>query len=116
MQPAPRRHGVRCQGAAGRCAALGIIDFNPFAGLELASCDGRLPVLRELAVELLPEVRIGDECLRSLLPDKFHRVAEAELVDDHRPFELRHPQRIRARRRFVRQALAIADLAHLIVI
>jgi DNA-binding winged helix-turn-helix (wHTH) protein len=40
------------------------------------------------------------------------RMAEPELVDDHRPFELRHPQRIWARRRLVRQALAIADLAH----
>jgi hypothetical protein len=39
-------------------------------------------------------------------------VLEAEFVDDHRPFELRHPQRIRARRRLVRDALAVADLAH----
>ena len=72
----------------------------------------RLAVLRELAIELLPEVRVGDERLRSLLPDKLHREAEPELVDDHRPLELRHPQRIRARRRLVRQTLAVADLAH----
>src|ERR1700677_566059 len=90
----------------------GVIDFDPFCRLELARRDGRLAVLRELAVKLLPEVRIGDERFRALLPDKFHRVAEAELVDDHWPLELRHPQRIRSRRRLVRQAFAVADLAH----
>ena len=31
----------------------GVIDFHSFAGGELASRDARLPVLRELAVELL---------------------------------------------------------------
>ena len=60
----------------------GVIDFHPFSGLELAGGDRRLAVLRELAVELFPEVRVRDERFRSLLPDKFHRVAEAELVDD----------------------------------
>jgi hypothetical protein len=90
----------------------GIIDFHPFAGLKFAGRDRRLAVLRELPIKLFPEVGIGDERLRTLLPDKFHRVAEAELVDDHRPFELRHPQRIRACRRLVRDALAVADLAH----
>src|SRR5258708_5957455 len=74
----------------------GIIYFDSFAGFELARRDTRLAVLRELAVELLPEVRIGDERFGSLLPDKFHRVPETEFVDDYRPFELRHPQRIRA--------------------
>src|SRR5450755_375633 len=74
--------------------------------------DRRLTVLRELPIKLFPEIRVGDERLGALLPDKFHRVAEPELVDDHRPFELRHPQRIRTRRRLVRQTLAVADLAH----
>ncbi len=46
--------------------------------------------------------------LRALLPDKFIGCAKPELMDDHRPFELRHPQRIRARRRLVREALAVA--------
>jgi len=44
--------------------------------------------MRELAVKLFPEIRVGDERLRALLLDKFHRVAEVELVDDYRPFEL----------------------------
>ncbi len=86
--------------------------FPLFPGLKFSGRDRRLAVLRELAIKLLPKTRVGDERLRTLLPDKFHRVAEAELVDDHRPFELRHPQRIWARRRLVRQALAVADLAH----
>src|SRR5277367_5679593 len=90
----------------------GIINFDPLCGLELAGRDGRLAVLRELAVELLPEVWVRDERFGSLLPDKFHRVSQTELVDDQRPFKLRHPQRIGARRRLVREALAVADLAH----
>ncbi|MGA2397147.1 MAG: hypothetical protein ABSG30_03655 [Steroidobacteraceae bacterium] len=90
----------------------GVIDFDPFCGLELAGGDRRLAVLRELAVKLLPEVRVRDERFRSFLPDKFHRVAEAEFMDDHWPFELRHPQRVRARRRLVRKPFTVADLAH----
>src|ERR1035438_1746804 len=90
----------------------GVIDFHPFRGLELARCDGRLAVLRELAIKLLPEVRICDERFRALLPDELHGEAEPEFVDDYRPLELRHPQRIRARRRLVRDTLAVADLAH----
>src|ERR1700730_7994453 len=34
----------------------GVIDFNALPGLELARGDGRLAVLRELAIKLLPEV------------------------------------------------------------
>ncbi len=77
--------------------------FPLFPGLELAGGDARLAVLRELGVELLPEVRIRDERFGSLLPDTFHRMPEPELVDDQRAFELRHPQRIRARSRLMRQ-------------
>src|SRR5882762_2855786 len=36
----------------------GVINFDPLCGLELAGRDGRLAVLRELAVKLLPEVRV----------------------------------------------------------
>ena len=61
---------------------------------------------------LLQRLHVGDERFRSLLPDEFHRVTEPELVNDHRPFQLRHPQRIRTRRRIVRQTLSVADLAH----
>ena len=90
----------------------GIVNFDPFRGLEFPGGDGRLAVLRELPIKLFPEIRVGDERLGALLLDKFHRVAEPELVDDQRPFELRHPQRIRARRRLVRQPITVPDLAH----
>ena len=90
----------------------GIIDLNALPGFELARGDGRFAVLRELAIKLFPKIRVGDQRLRALLPNILHRKAEPELMDDHRPLELRHPQRIRARRRLVRQALAVADLAH----
>jgi len=59
----------------------GTIDFDPFAGLELAGGDRRLAVLRELAVELLPKVWVRDKRFRSLLPDKLHRVSEAEFEE-----------------------------------
>src|SRR5712671_94178 len=36
-----------------------VIDFHPFPGSELACGDARLPVLRKLAVELLPKIRVG---------------------------------------------------------
>ena len=72
----------------------GVIDLHAFAGLELARRDGRLAVLRELAIKLFPEVRVGDEVLRPLLPEELQREAEPEIVDDRRPIELRHPQRI----------------------
>ena len=90
----------------------GIIDFNTFAGFELTRGDGRLAVLRELAIELFPKIRVRDQRLRALLPDILHREAQSKLMDDHRPLELRHPQRIRARRRLMRQTLPVADLAH----
>ena len=38
---------------------------------------------------MLPEVGIGDERFRSLLPDKFHRVSEPELVEQTVWFSLR---------------------------
>jgi hypothetical protein len=37
----------------------GIVHLDAFTGLERARRDGRLPVLRELAVELFPEVAVG---------------------------------------------------------
>src|SRR5665213_4297592 len=40
-----------------------VIDFDPLAGGELASGDARLPVLRELAVELLPKIRVGRQAV-----------------------------------------------------
>src|ERR1700690_1592772 len=89
----------------------GIIDFNAFAGLELARGNGRFAVLRGLAIKLIPKIRVGDQRLRALLPNILHREAEPELMDDHRPLELRHPQRIRTRRRLVRLTLALAGLA-----
>jgi len=36
-----------------------------------------------LAIKLFPEVRVGDERFRALLPDKFHRVPEPEFVKCH---------------------------------
>src|ERR1700716_3741629 len=87
-----------------------IVNFDPYRGLEFPGGDGRRTGLRELFIKLLPEVGVGDERFRSFLPDEFHRVTEAELVNDYRPFHLRHPQWIRARRRLVRQAFSVADL------
>jgi hypothetical protein len=66
----------------------GIIDFDSFAGRELARREARLAVLRELTIELLPKVRVRDEGSRSLLSDKFHRVSETEFVDDYRIHDL----------------------------
>ena len=91
----------------------GVVDFDALAGLELARRDGGFPVLRELAVELLPEVRVRGEVLRLLLPQELQRMPEAQIVDDRRPIQLRHPQRIRASpRRIRRDALPVAHLAH----
>jgi hypothetical protein len=75
----------------------GVIDFNPFAGGELAGGDARLPVLRELAIKLLPKIGVGCQVLGPLLPQELQRVAEPEIVDERRPVDLQHPQRIRQR-------------------
>ena len=50
----------------------------------------------DVAVELLPEVRVTRERLRALFPDELQRMTQAELMHDLRPIELRHPQRIGA--------------------
>src|SRR5580693_6758105 len=48
----------------------GVIDFNTFSRAELASGNARLAVLRELAIELLPKVRVGRQVLGPLLPQE----------------------------------------------
>jgi hypothetical protein len=72
----------------------GVVDLDALPGLELARRDRGGPVLRELAVELLPEVGVRDQVLGLLLPQELERMAQAEIVDDRRPVELPHPQRI----------------------
>ena len=52
---------------------IGLADFpsgqlDPLTRLHIARGDRRLPILREFAVELLPEVGVRGERLRLLLP------------------------------------------------
>jgi hypothetical protein len=79
----------------------GVVDFHALAGLELARRHRCLAVLRELAVKLLPEVRVSRQVLSFLLPQELQRMPESQIVDDLRPVDLQHPQRIgqRSRRR-----------------
>jgi hypothetical protein len=53
----------------------GIIHLDAFTRLELACRDGGFSVLRELAVELLPEVAVSREVLGTLLPQELQRMA-----------------------------------------
>ena len=82
----------------------GVIDFDALAGRELARRDRRLPVLRELAVKLLPEVRVRGQVLGLLLPQELQRMPQPQIVDDRRPVQLRHPQRIGPRLRRIGRA------------
>jgi len=91
----------------------GVIDLDAFAGRELARGDGGFSVLRELAVKLLPEVRVGGERLGTLLPQELQRMPEPQVVHDRWPVDLTHPQRIAPRSRGIRRATrAIPDFAH----
>src|SRR5258706_243386 len=82
-------------------------------GGELPSGDARLAVLRELAVNLLPKIRVGRQVLGPLLPQELQRVAEPEIVDERRPIDLKHPQRIGQRLgRIRRHPQAVSDLAY----
>src|SRR5579859_2861717 len=74
----------------------GVINFNALSGLKLSCGNRGLPILRELAVELFPEVRIGRQVLSFLLPDKLQWMPKAQIVNDRRPLQLPHPQRISA--------------------
>src|ERR1700675_4546184 len=58
------------------------------------SGDARLPVLRELAVELLPKIGVRRQVLGPLLPQELQWVAEPKIVDQRRPADLQHSQRI----------------------
>lgn len=90
----------------------GVVHFDALTGLERPSGDARLAVLRKLAIELFPEIRVRRQRLRFFFPNEFQRMTEPQIVDDHRPLKLRHPQRIRAHRDRVSHAHAVADLAH----
>jgi hypothetical protein len=60
----------------------GVIDLNALSGVELTCRDRCRSVLRELAVELLPEVAVGGQMLRPLLPQELQRMPEPQIVDD----------------------------------
>ncbi|MGH8306136.1 MAG: hypothetical protein ACRETG_11045, partial [Steroidobacteraceae bacterium] len=91
----------------------GVIDFDPLPRRERARRDRGFPVLRVLAVELLPEVHIRDEVLGALLPQELQRMTQTQLMDDRGPVQLPHPQRFRQRlQRIGRAALPVAHLAH----
>src|SRR5882757_1896072 len=91
----------------------GVIDFYAFAGGELPNGDACLAVLRELTVKLLPKIRVGRQMLGPLLPQELQRVAEPEIVDERRPIDLKHPQRIGQRLgRIRRHPQAVSDLAY----
>ncbi len=77
--------------------------FPFFAGREVPRRDARHPVLRELAVELLPEVRVRGQVLGLFLPQKLQRMPQPQIVDDRRPVQLQHPQRIGQRFRRIRR-------------
>src|SRR5215475_5650074 len=68
-----------------------VIDLYAFARLELTRRDSRFPVLRELAVKLLPEIGVSRQMLGFLLPDKLQRMPQPEIVDDRWPLKLQHP-------------------------
>src|ERR1700740_2510626 len=87
--------------------------FALFPRLELARRDSRFPVLRELAVKLLPEIGVSRQVLSFLLPDKLQRMPQPELVDDRWPIKLQHPERGgRLLGRVRRTAKPVAHLPH----
>lgn len=89
------------------------VNFHPFSRGEIPRRHTRLTVLRELAVELLPEVRVGRQRLGLLLPDQLHRVSHPEVLDHLRPLQLQHPRRVGPLGQVRRRALEpIADLPH----
>jgi hypothetical protein len=59
-----------------------VIELHALTRLELTRRDGGLSVLRKLAVELFPKIRVGRQMLSLLLPDKLQRVAEPQIVDE----------------------------------
>jgi hypothetical protein len=90
-----------------------VVDLHALAGLELARGHRRLPVLRELAVKLLPEIGVRRQALRLFLPDQLQRVSQTQVVNHLRPVQLRHPQRIgRCRSLCRRGRFAIPYRAH----
>ena len=91
----------------------GIVDLDTLAGLELAGRDRGFTQLRELAIKPFPEVAVGRQPLGFLLPQELQRVTQAQIVDDRRPVELRHPQWISAALGHIgRAAFPIAHFAH----
>ena len=91
----------------------GVIDLHTFTGHELARRDTRHSVLRELAVELLPKVRVRGQVLGLFLPQELQRMPQPQIVDDRRPVELQHPQRIGQRLRCIgRDPQPVAHLPH----
>jgi hypothetical protein len=64
-----------------------VIDLHAFAGGELTSGDARLAILRELAVELFPEVRVGRQVLGPLLPQELQRVTELHWPAESMPVD-----------------------------
>ncbi len=71
-----------------------VIDLHALAGRKLSRRDAGLSVLWELAVKLLPEVRVRRQVLGTLLPQELQRMAQPQIVNDRRPVQLPHPQRI----------------------
>jgi hypothetical protein len=69
----------------------GVIDFGALTRGELSGGDARLPILRELAVELLPKIRVGRQVLGPFLPQELQWVTKTEIVDQRRPIHLQHP-------------------------
>ena len=72
----------------------GIIHFHALARNKLACRHRGLPVLRELAVELLPEVRVGRQVLGFFFPQELQRMTQSQIVNDRWPVQLQHPQRV----------------------
>src|SRR5262249_32965140 len=91
----------------------GVVNFYTLAGSKIARRDRGLSILRELAIELFPEVTVGRQVLSLFLPDELQRMPESQLVNNGRPVQLQHPQRVQRRLGCIgRLALAIANLPH----
>src|SRR5580658_2540400 len=90
----------------------GVVDLDALARCEVPGRHRRLPQLRVLAVELLPEVRVAGEALGALLPDELQRMSEPDLMQNLRPVDLGSPQRARCRATW-RRAQPVAQASSL---
>src|SRR6185437_11332518 len=72
----------------------GVVNFYPLAGSKIARRDRGLSILRELAIELFPEVAVSRQVLSLLFPDELQRMPQSQVVDNGRPVQLQHPQRV----------------------